>query len=78
MKDNAVDIDGFKWYGHNRKNIHIRAKTGSGGTGLLVRNDFDELFNVTIVDDATDGIVWVQFTDKINDNNKFYVCVVYQ
>lgn len=24
-----------------------------------------------------DGIISVQFTDKINDNNKFYACVVY-
>lgn len=70
VKENTVDNDGFKWYGHTRNNIHIHAKTGSGGTGLLVRNDFDELFSVTIVDDATDGIVWVQFMDKLIDNDK--------
>ncbi|VDI02802.1 Hypothetical predicted protein [Mytilus galloprovincialis] len=77
MGSNSVNVDGYCWYGHNRRNIHIRAKNGSGGVGLLVRNDFDQQFNIEIVDDNTDGIMWVQFKDKRCNANMFYVCVVY-
>ncbi|CAC5379517.1 unnamed protein product [Mytilus coruscus] len=77
MGSNSVNVDGYCWYGHNRRNIHIRAKNGSGGVGLLVRNDFDQQFHIEIVDDNTDGIMWVQFKDKRCNANMFYVCVVY-
>ncbi|CAG2194855.1 unnamed protein product [Mytilus edulis] len=50
----------------------FEAKNGSGGVGLLVRNDFDQQFNIEIVDDNTDGIMWVQFKDKRCNANMFY------
>ncbi|CAC5394091.1 unnamed protein product [Mytilus coruscus] len=36
MGSNSVNVDGYCWYGHNRRNIHIRAKNGSGGVGLII------------------------------------------
>ncbi|CAC5385800.1 unnamed protein product [Mytilus coruscus] len=65
MGSNSVNVDGYCWYGHNRRNIHIRAKNGSGGVGLLVRNDFDQQFHIEIVDDNTDGIIVTRATTII-------------
>ena len=31
LRDQLLEIDGYTWFGSNRKNIHIRAKKGSGG-----------------------------------------------
>ena len=73
----VVGVEGYQWFGLNRRQIHVRAKTGSGGVGLLVRNDFTEQFNVRVVDDTTDGILWVEFEDKTCNRVAFYVCVIY-
>ncbi|CAC5407386.1 unnamed protein product [Mytilus coruscus] len=35
------------------------------------------LFNVVKVDASTDGILWVQFSEINNQDNCFFVCVVY-
>ncbi|CAG2208741.1 unnamed protein product [Mytilus edulis] len=73
----GINIDGYTWFGLNRKEIHIRAKTGSGGVGILIRNDVRDEFNINIVEDNTDGIIWVKFEDKTFAHNCFYVCVIY-
>ncbi|CAG2201678.1 unnamed protein product [Mytilus edulis] len=75
--ENTINIDGYKWYGNNRKLIHVRARAGSGGVGLLVKNDIHSQFNVVKVDATTDGILWVQFSEINNQDNCFFVCVVY-
>ena len=30
-KDNEIHLEGYKWFGNNRKNISKRAVRGSGG-----------------------------------------------
>ena len=32
---NNLELDGFKWFGNNRKHIHKNARHGSGGIGFL-------------------------------------------
>ncbi|VDH91823.1 Hypothetical predicted protein [Mytilus galloprovincialis] len=73
----GIQVDGYNWFGFNRKNIHVRAKTGSGRDGLLIRNNSCSQFNVEIIDNGTDGILWVIFEDKNCLQNFFCVCVIY-
>ncbi|CAG2219168.1 unnamed protein product [Mytilus edulis] len=77
LVNHSICIDNYKWYGNNRKLIHTRAKTGSGGVGLLVKEELLTTFNIDIEDESTDGIIWIKFVEKNNDSNKFYVSVVY-
>ena len=77
LVNHSICIDNYKWYGNNRKLIHTRAKTGSGGVGLLVKEELLTTFNINIEDESTDGIIWIKFVEKNNDSNKFYVSVVY-
>ena len=35
--DQVLEIDCNAWFGSNRKNIHIKAKKGSGGVGFLTK-----------------------------------------
>ena len=58
------------------KNIHVRATKGSGGVGCFVRNSVTESFNVSIIDDLYDGILWLKFS-PFNNEKPFYCCVCY-
>ncbi|CAG2243430.1 unnamed protein product [Mytilus edulis] len=77
LVNHSICIDNYKLYGNNRILIHTRAKTGSGGVGLLVKEELLTTFNIDIEDESTDGIIWIKFVEKNNDSNKFYVSVVY-
>ena len=71
-----LEIDGYEWYGQNRRNIHRNAKCGSGGVGFLVNKDLLSEFNITILDDSVEGILWLRFTQK-PDQVSFLACVCY-
>jgi len=77
VNDSVINVDNYEWFGNNRKHIHIRAKTGSGGVGILVKKDVLSTFKITIEDNSEDGILWIRFTEIGKSYNCFYVCVVY-
>ena len=37
MNDKLLEIDGYSWFGNNRKYIHIKAKKGLGGVGMFYK-----------------------------------------
>ena len=65
LKNNYINIEGFKWYGNNRKQIHRRAPKGSGGVGIFVKNTLFEQFNVEVLDSETEGILWISLKHKV-------------
>ena len=70
-------LDGYCWYGHNRKTLHVNAKAGSGRVGLLVQNDVLNHFTISVLDDEYEGILRLKLVniDKVNDC--FCICVRY-
>ena len=74
--DSKVILDDFKWFGQNRRNLHRNAKCGSGGVGILVRNDLLKYFNVDVLNSAYEGILWLKFECKLT-NFCFSVCACY-
>ncbi|CAC5388251.1 unnamed protein product [Mytilus coruscus] len=77
INDNDICMNNYIWLGNNRKQIHVRAKIGSGGVGILIKKEILKVLKVTIENDSEDGILWVKFTDMKNSSNMFYVCVIY-
>ena len=37
---NVVNKEGYSWYGNNHRNIHVNARTGSRGVGVLIKKPF--------------------------------------
>ena len=74
--DELLAVDGFKWFGRNRKTVHFSARTGSGGVGFLVKNEILHDFNVITLDDSNDDILWLQL-ENIYDGFKLIACVCY-
>ena len=44
--DKDIEVEDYKYFGHNREGLHIKAPKGSGGVGILVRNDLLLEYNV--------------------------------
>ena len=62
LRDNTIpQIDGYIALTHQQ---HRRARCGSGGVCLLVKNYINELYNVSILDNKTEDILWVQFVHQ--------------
>lgn len=72
-----LDLNGYLWFGNNRKHLHVRARAGSGGVGVLVKESLCNDFNISIVDSAKEGILWVNFEPTATSGARFYVCVCY-
>ena len=62
----TILIPGFTWYGQNRTELHRRARTGSGGIGFLFSDAFLENFDITVLDDNTEGMMWVKAVCRLS------------
>ena len=63
LKGNEIlNLPGFIWFGHNRQALHVNARTGSGGLGLLVKDYLLNCFAIDMVEDDTESILWIKFT----------------
>ena len=50
--------------GQNGKHIHIRAKNGSGGVGFVIKESLLESYNINIIDDEHEGILWLKILPR--------------
>ena len=60
----------------NRKHVNCKSRSGSGGVGILVKNDVLNHFKMSMLNDTYEGIMWVQLEEK-QTQEKFNVCVCY-
>jgi hypothetical protein len=74
--DETLSIPGFKWFGQNRRIIHRRAPSGSGGIGLLIKESLLDVFSVEVLYDTHEGILWKSLKHKTS-NFSFKICVCY-
>jgi exonuclease III len=69
-----VKVAGYQWWGINRRK-HRRAKRGSGGVGVLVREDMCK--RVMVLEKASDErAMWIRVRG-VGEGKDRYVCVVY-
>ena len=74
MNDNK--LDGYTWFGNNRKRIHVRARTGSGGVGFFIKDSVLQNFQVSVLDDTSEGILWLHLEHK-HEGFSLIPCVCY-
>ena len=74
--DKGIVKTGYTWFGQNRKQLHVRAKKGSGGIGFLVKHYLFETFDIQICDNSYEGILWLQMVNK-QTKNCIKLCVCY-
>lgn len=74
LGNEQLNVIGFNWFGHNRVVLHRRAPCGSGGVGFLVRENLLEVFNISVLDNSVEGIMWLNLSAKGYDS-EYNVCV---
>ena len=75
--EQELDIAGFRWFGNNRKSLSKRACRGSGGVGILVRNNIMSNYDVAVLSNKFEGILFIQLIHKISRKALGYVHVTY-
>ncbi|VDI82923.1 Hypothetical predicted protein [Mytilus galloprovincialis] len=63
-KDEKLNIPGFTFFGNNRKTINRNANRGSGGVGVLVKNEIYNSYTFETLDSEFDGILWIKMRSK--------------
>ena len=66
----------FRWFGNNRKNVHVNARSGSGGVGLFVKETVLSAFDVNVLDENCEDILWVKLSAR-NFDCTLLICVCY-
>ena len=64
-----ITLPGYTWFGYNRTFVHVRARKGSGGTGILVKNSLFNVFDINVIDKTFDGIIGIRIVDKISEHS---------
>ena len=54
---------------------HVRSLRGSGGVGIFVKKTLCNDFKITKLEDATEGILWIELYHKMTKERlRFCVC----
>ena len=59
-------VEGFRFYGSNKKYINKKATRGSAGVGAFVKKELLHTFDVKIIDEDIEGILWLEFSAKFS------------
>ena len=72
----TIKLPGYHFFGQNRQQLHVRARAGSGGIGVFVKDEIMQQYNVSVLDSSVEGIMWVKIASK-NGGLTWNICVVY-
>ena len=73
-KDENIEIEGYKCYRRNRDVLHVNSRRGSGGVAILIKTEILELFEVEILNDDIQDILWLKLS---KNNDSFCICICY-
>ena len=71
-----IEVDGYTWFGRNRKMLHKNAKKGSGGIGFLIKDNIIRDYNINQLDASGEEIMWLSLQHKAS-GDYLIVCVCY-
>ncbi len=64
VNTNVIELDGYKWYDRNKVSLHVIAKSGYGGCGILVKHNFLQEFTVKDENREKEGISSLKLVNK--------------
>ena len=73
----GVRVKGYQWYGRNRRCVSRKAVRGSGGVGFLIKETCLRQYEVEILDDEVEDVLWIRMQDRSGVNDDLTVAVCY-
>ena len=61
--EEMIEVDGYRWVGWNRRGLHRKAVRGSGGVGLLIKEEVLESYTIEILESDVEGLLWVRIRE---------------
>ena len=58
--DEVINVQGYTFFVHNRKQLNKTAKRGSGGVGVLISGDILYRYTVEVIDSDVEDMMWVR------------------
>ena len=71
-----IVVDGYKWFGCNRHTLHRKAVRGSGGVGVLIREEVLKKYAVEVLDSDVEGVLWLRMS-KVQEEESLVLAVCY-
>ena len=57
-------VEGYRWFGCNRRTLHRKAVRGSGGVGVLIREEVLKEYVVEVLDSDVDDVLWLRLSNE--------------
>jgi len=76
-RDEVINVQGYKCFVHNRKQLNKKAKRGSGGVGVLIRDDFLYRYTVEVIDSDVEVAMWVKMCSTQGEEARLLIAVCY-
>ena len=74
--EEVVEVDGYRWVGRNRRGLHRKAVRGSGGVGLLIKEEVLESYTIEILESDVEDILWVRIRQVEEEEDEALVLAV--
>ena len=72
----SINVDNYKCFLNNRSKLHTRAKKGSGGVSILIKEDLLNCYSIDIIDKDFDGILGLKFI-SVHGHDSFVIFSCY-
>ena len=72
----VIEVDGYRWVGWNRRGLHRKAVRGSGGVGLLIKEEVLESYTIEIFESDVEDILWVRIRQVEEEEDEALVLAV--
>ena len=62
--EEEIVVEGYRWFGRNRRSLHRKAVRGSGVVGLLVCEEVLERCVVEAMDTDVKDVLWIRLSQE--------------
>ena len=75
-REEEIVVDGYRWFGRNRRSLHRKAVRGSGRVGLVVYEEALERCVVEVLDTDVEDVPWVRLSQENEEMLTLAVCYI--
>ena len=74
--EEEIVVEGYRWFGRNRRRLHSQAVRGSGGVGLLGCEEVLKRCEVDVLDTDVEDILWVKLSPDNGEALALAACYI--